>query len=51
MIFFGLPLGIIAGYYRNKAPDNIINGITVIGNLHAYLLVRTLLIYIFFFMA
>ena len=31
MVVFGLPLGIVAGYYRNKTPDNIINGITVMG--------------------
>ena len=49
MIFFGLPLGIIAGYYRNKAPDNIINGFTVLGISMPTFWLGLLLIYIFFF--
>jgi peptide/nickel transport system permease protein len=49
MIFFGLPLGIIAGYYRNKAPDNIINGLTVLGISMPTFWLGLLLIYIFFF--
>ena len=49
MIFFGLPLGIIAGYYRNKAPDNIINGFTVLGISMPTFWLGLLLIYLFFF--
>jgi peptide/nickel transport system permease protein len=49
MIFFGLPLGLIAGYYRNKAPDNIINGLTVLGISMPTFWLGLLLIYIFFF--
>ena len=49
MILFGLPLGIIAGYYRNKAPDNIINGLTVLGISMPTFWLGLLLIYIFFF--
>jgi peptide/nickel transport system permease protein len=49
MIFFGLPLGIIAGYYRNKTPDNIINGLTVLGISMPTFWLGLLLIYIFFF--
>ena len=49
MIFFGLPLGIIAGYYRNKAPDNIINGFTVLGISMPTFWLGLLLIYIFYF--
>jgi len=49
MVLFGLPLGILAGYYRNKTPDNIINGITVMGISMPSFWLGLLLIYIFFF--
>ncbi len=49
MVIFGLPLGILAGYYRNKTPDNIINGITVMGISMPSFWLGLLLIYIFFF--
>jgi len=49
MVLFGLPLGVIAGYYRNKAPDNIINGVTVMGISMPTFWLGLLLIYIFFY--
>jgi peptide/nickel transport system permease protein len=49
MVIFGLPLGVIAGYYRNKAPDNIINGVTVMGISMPTFWLGLLLIYIFFY--
>ena len=49
MVIFGIPLGIVAGYYRNKTPDNIINGITVMGISMPSFWLGLLLIYIFFF--
>ncbi len=49
MVLFGLPLGILAGYYRNKAPDNLINGFTVLGISMPTFWLGLLLIYIFFF--
>lgn len=49
MIIFGLPLGVIAGYYRNKTPDNLINGITVMGISMPTFWLGLLLIYIFFY--
>jgi peptide/nickel transport system permease protein len=49
MVVFGLPLGIVAGYYRNKTPDNIINGITVMGISMPSFWLGLLLIYVFFF--
>jgi peptide/nickel transport system permease protein len=49
MVLFGLPLGVIAGHYRNKAPDNIINGITVMGISMPTFWLGLLLIYLFFY--
>jgi len=49
MVIFGFPLGVIAGHYRNKAPDNIINGITVMGISMPTFWLGLLLIYVFFF--
>jgi peptide/nickel transport system permease protein len=49
MVLFGLPLGVIAGYYRNKAPDNIINGVTVMGISMPTFWLGLLLIYFFFY--
>jgi peptide/nickel transport system permease protein len=49
MVILGIPLGIIAGYYRNKTPDNIINGVTVMGISMPTFWLGLLLIYIFFF--
>jgi peptide/nickel transport system permease protein len=49
MIIFGLPLGVIAGYYRNKTPDNLINGITVMWISMPTFWLGLLLIYIFFY--
>ena len=49
MVFFGLPLGVAAGYYRNKTPDNIINGVTVMGISMPTFWLGLLLIYVFFF--
>jgi peptide/nickel transport system permease protein len=49
MILFGLPLGIIAGYYRNRTPDNVINGFTVMGISMPTFWLGLLLIYIFFY--
>jgi peptide/nickel transport system permease protein len=49
MVIFGFPLGVIAGYYRNKAPDNIINGVTVMGISMPTFWLGLLLIYIFFY--
>jgi peptide/nickel transport system permease protein len=40
---------VTAGYYRNKTPDNIINGVTVIGISMPTFWLGLLLIYIFFF--
>jgi len=49
MVIFGFPLGVIAGHYRNKAPDNIINGMTVMGISMPTFWLGLLLIYVFFF--
>jgi peptide/nickel transport system permease protein len=49
IILFGLPLGVIAGYYRNKTPDNIINGVTVMGISMPTFWLGLLLIYTFFY--
>lgn len=49
MLLIGLPLGIIAGYYRNKTPDNLINGMTVMGISMPTFWLGLLLIYVFFF--
>jgi len=49
MIIFGLPLGVMAGHYRNRAPDNIINGVTVMGISMPTFWLGLLLIYVFFF--
>jgi peptide/nickel transport system permease protein len=49
MVVIGLPLGILAGYYRNKLPDNLINGVTVMGISMPTFWLGLLLIYIFFF--
>ncbi len=49
MVIFGFPLGVIAGHYRNKAPDNIINGVTVMGISMPTFWLGLLLIYIFFY--
>lgn len=49
IILFGLPLGVIAGYYRNKIPDNIINGVTVMGISMPTFWLGLLLIYTFFY--
>jgi peptide/nickel transport system permease protein len=49
MVIFGLPLGVIAGHYRNRAPDNIINGITVMGISMPTFWLGLLLIYFFFY--
>jgi len=49
MVLFGIPLGLIAGYYRNKTPDNLINGVTVMGISMPTFWLGLLLIYIFFY--
>jgi peptide/nickel transport system permease protein len=49
MVIFGFPLGVIAGHYRNKTPDNIINGMTVMGISMPTFWLGLLLIYVFFF--
>ena len=49
MVVVGLPLGVIAGHYRNRGPDNIINGITVMGISMPTFWLGLLLIYFFFY--
>lgn len=49
MAICSLPLGVIAGYYRNKAPDNFINGFTVMGISMPTFWLGLLLIYAFFY--
>ena len=49
MVLFGLPLGVLAGYYRNRTPDHVINGITVMGISMPTFWLGLLLTYVFFF--
>jgi peptide/nickel transport system permease protein len=49
MVLCSLPLGVISGYYRNKAPDNVISVFTVMGLSMPTFWFGLLLIYIFFY--
>ena len=49
MVLFGIPMGIFAGYYRNKAQDNLISGFTVMGICMPTFWLGLLLIYVFFY--
>ena len=49
MVTVSVPLGIISGYYRNKTPDNLVSGFTVIGVSMPIFWFGLLLIYLFFY--
>ena len=49
MVVFGIPMGIFAGYYRNKVQDNLISGFTVMGICMPTFWLGLLLIYVFFY--
>ncbi|MBW1721162.1 MAG: ABC transporter permease [Deltaproteobacteria bacterium] len=50
MVVISLPLGIIAGYYRNRLPDHMISIFTVIGVSMPIFWFGLLLIYFFFYL-
>lgn len=50
MIVISIPLGVISGYYRNKAPDNAISIFTVVGVSMPIFWLGLLLIYVFFYL-
>jgi peptide/nickel transport system permease protein len=50
MILISVPLGVISGYYRNKAPDTLISGITVLGISMPTFWFGLVLIYVFYYL-